>query len=242
MNIDASVGIFYSGQARTFANCWPNQWWYVLRHFPHAKVFASVADDAQAKDIELLRQHYPKASIEVVKQPDFPDAEKYETINTWGGYIRSAKPVNILRAFWHYEKVWKMAEGQKFDINIRIRPDLWFQEFELPAHVEKWECWVPAWGSWGGINDRFAIMGHAAAERYFNSFNSLEGLLTDGCPFHPETLTRAAVERDGICRIRQQLAATFKIRRLPDQEHYFKEWLVDEPFLDSELYRAILHK
>jgi hypothetical protein len=241
MNINATVGIFYSGQARTFRSCWPNHWWYVLRHFPEAKVFASVADDAQARDMELLRQRFPKAKIEVVKQPDFAEAEKYETMNAWGGYPLSAKAANVLKAFWHYEKVWKMKGGEVFDINVRIRPDLWFQEMELPGHVEAWECWTAPWGSWGGINDRFAIMGAKAAESYMTAHSGMMGLLEAGAPFHPETLTRAAVERNGGKCV-QRLAATFKIRRLADQEHYFKEWLVDEPFLDSEVYRAVLHK
>ena len=239
------TAIFYSGQARTFASCWPNQWWYYLRHFPNPSIFASVSDDPQAKSMDALKSRFERVTVECVKQPDFPEAIELAQKSPHGGYGTSAQPQNIMRAFWHYKKAWEMCEDPtKFDIFVRIRPDIWFQEFDVPdlPFLNRWECWTPPWGSYGGINDRLAVMGPDAAIRYFTAFDHLKELLEAGCPFHPETLTRAAVERDGIAKCVQRLVAEFKIRRLPDPQHNNQEWLVPEPILGIELLRASLTK
>jgi hypothetical protein len=239
------TAIFYSGQARTFNSCWPNHFWYVLRHFPNPHIFASVCDDSEAKSMERLRERFKSVSIEHVKQPDFQDADAVAKKATHSGYIIVVKPQNVFRAFWHLKKAWGMLpEGQEFDIYVRIRPDIWFQEFERPQleFLNRWECWTPPWGSYGGINDRFAVMGHDAAVRYFNAFDHIGELLDAGCPFHPETLSRAALEQDGIARPVPRLVTDFKIRRLADAEHGGREWLVAEPFLGIEILRAALTK
>ena len=100
-------------------------------------------------------------------------------------------------------------------------------------------CWTPPWGSYGGINDRFAIMGRDAAQAYMTAFDRIKELLDKGCPFHPETLTRAAVELTGDPEVIQKLVCDFKIRRLPDTGHP-SEWFVPEPILGIELLRASL--
>lgn len=239
------TAILYSGQARTFASCWPNQWWMVLRRYPNADVFAAVADDEQAPSMSLLADKFPKdqVHIEVSKQPDFPMAEAMARNNAHGGYGISAHPQNIMRAFWGYKQVWEMLPGV-YERYIRIRPDLWFQEFEAPPKPEVHECLTPAWGSYGGVNDRFAIMGARAAENYMTAFDRIGELIGAGCPYHPETLTRAAIENEGACMVSQTLKTEFKIRRMADPRSPYLEkrveWLVPEPTLGYELMRASL--
>lgn len=237
------TAILYSGQTRTFASCFPNQWWMVLRHYPDPVVYVSIAEDDQSCDMELLRQKFPDVTIQVEKQPDFPEAAELETKHLHSGYPRSARVQNVLRSFWSMEQVWKMAKEdiEKFQPTvIRIRPDIWFKEFEKPYMAEVRECITPPWGSYGGMNDRFAIMGHKAAEKYFTVFSRYKSLLEQGCPLHPETMQRAALEEGRTCYVRPHLITDFRIRRLPDAQHGNKEWEVPEPILGIELLRASL--
>jgi hypothetical protein len=53
---------------------------------------------------------------------------------------------------------------------------------------------TPYWGRFGGVNDRFAVMGTEAAYDYFSTFSRLGNLLDSGCPLHPESLVKASLE------------------------------------------------
>lgn len=241
------TAVFYSGQARTFASCFPNQYWMVLRHLPDPHFFVSVANDDQAVAMTSLSLRFKNVNIEYVKQPDFPEAAEYARMYAHSGYGISARPQNIMRAFWGHKKAWKMcAKPQEFAMFVRIRPDLYFQEYEGRPWPMGSECMTPPWGSYGGVNDRFAILGGLAADSYFTAIDALDLLLAHGCPFHPETLTRAALERGGHVRVSQKLVTEFKIRRMASEFHpqlnpdRSREWLVPEPILGIELLRASL--
>lgn len=169
--------------------------------------------------------------------------------NAHGGYPCVVSGQNVIRAFWHYKKAWEMCENPgDYGVFVRMRPDLWFQEFEPLTWnlLNRWECWTAPWGSYGGINDRFAIMGPDAAPRYMTAFDRIGQLLSDGCPFHPETLTRAAVEEGGVAKCLQRLVTEFKIRRMASAHHpqnnpnRDREWNVPEPIWGIELLRASL--
>lgn len=109
-----------------------------------------------------------------------------------------------------------------FDTVIRLRGDLWFHSFDDPfqrsfsryydkgtemqvsgsVHVQSLcganSCCTPWWGRFGGINDRFAIMGPEAARYYFTVFAHIPEALASGCPFHPESLVKANLERGNV--------------------------------------------
>lgn len=121
-----------------------------------------------------------------------------------------------------------------FDTIIRLRADLWFHSFEDPLQHQnvryteggypigravykrepaKDECFTPGWGEFGGINDRFAILGFRAAKSYFTVFDAIPELLADGCPFHPESLVEAALEA-GKVDLHRTLKTYFSTERL----------------------------
>lgn len=125
----------------------------------------------------------------------------------------------------------------QFDTIIRLRADLWFHSFDLPHfkgpefrheetleeafrrvnHPDKTpcagECFTPPWGEFGGINDRFAIMGPAAARYYFTVFDRIPELLASGCPFHPESLVAASLELGNVS-LHRTLKTFFSTERL----------------------------
>ena len=98
---------------------------------------------------------------------------------------------------------------------VRHRPDLFFHRLEWPRAIGYNDVFVPYWGSYGGINDRFAIMGIGGAEYYFSAYDHAASFLREGCPLHPETLSAAALAVL-FASVRPTLLAEFTGVRLPD--------------------------
>jgi hypothetical protein len=90
------------------------------------------------------------------------------------------------------------------DVVIVLRPDvkiggrLWVvmrclllavrSRLSLPA------VFAPAWGSFGGVNDRFAIMSGQLSQRYMTRIEKVPGWLEAGQPFDPEKFLGFALE------------------------------------------------
>jgi hypothetical protein len=221
-----NIVFLYSGQTRTFAksfkdqnggelSVWKSQLWQVIRHFPGARCYASVANDQDAQDIYVLRRLFDNHAIEVVDQPTLEEPRGASTYLQAATPFRISSPVQfILRQMWHYQKVWDMykTEAQAEDVIFRIRPDLFFTRFTMDAAairlMRPTDAMFPFWGSYGGVNDRFGAMGLHAAMCYFTAFSRLDEMLKEGAPFHPETLQAYAMERGG-CTIRHNLCADF---------------------------------
>jgi hypothetical protein len=149
----------------------------------------------------------------------------------------------------------------QFDTIIRLRADLWFHSFEDPfeRHVSRYyydkgtqmphvggglvmtlpcgsnECHTPAWGEFGGINDRFAIMGPSAARYYFTVFERLPELLAAGCPFHPESLVAASLELGNVS-LHRTLKTFFSTERLDGTRRWPEITPMD--MLNASLTRA----
>lgn len=153
-------------------------------------------------------------------------------------YANAAPAHQLLLQHWYQQEVWKFFQSvsrggaenaeqthlrasapprePKFDTIIRLRADLWFHSFDYPYATEHApaadECLTPWWGRFGGINDRLAIMGPRAARYYFGVFDNLDELIESGCPFHPETLVAANLERGNI-EVRPTLRTEFSTLR-----------------------------
>lgn len=196
--------IIISGEIRSLDLCLPNLWWFVFRHFPDAHVFVSTVKDENSHKAGLLRKHFQKVTIEEVeKQPDFPELKPWTPgqFYTHEPYAISVSPTAVLRQLWQLEKGYDLYKlsGLKADVIVRCRPDIWFHESELPYEVAisnliyPATAIVPKFGSFGGCNDRFAILGKTAAANYFTAFSRRETLIAMGCPLHPESMIKAAL-------------------------------------------------
>lgn len=221
--------VLISGQTRSFASVLKNLNWQVFRRLENPTFFVSVADDAQAADAYLLEGYGYPVHIERVTQPKLPEPP----FSACSGAPYTPTPNNqtvvqsILRQLWAYQRVWafmKEKSNGQFETFVRCRPDLHFHRFDMPkfAHLG-----IPGsgdfFGPWkatcGGVNDRFSLMGPVAASAYFNALDALPELLKAGCPLHPETIQKAALERAG-CTISNTLLAEFTCIRLPGKgEH-----------------------
>lgn len=220
-----------TGHMRSFEKCLPTLHWHIARHFPEAAWFVSTIDDANAHKAELLKAKYPSAlvCIDAVKeQPDCVAEKRAEGCDlpaswsrgepyTFEPYPISVHPQAVLRQLWQLEQGWKLyqAAGLDADCVIRVRPDLYFHSAELREacdDVPAWRAFTPWWGRFGGINDRFAVLGKQAAHSYFTAYSRLRYLMAEGCPLHPESLLRAALDLDA-CLINDLLPVEFSTLR-----------------------------
>lgn len=219
----SKTAILISGHMRTFSRCLPTQIWHVFRHFPNPSFFVSTVKDRDSDSAQLLRKLYPDAQIEIEvvdAQPELPipvpPADPSWTLGRMYShepYGISVHPQAILRQIWQLERCWSLfhrtgsltitdgGNPEGFDTIIRIRPDLWFRNFVCPSfnadQVPPLMAYTPYWGRFGGINDRFAILGQKAAHAYFNTYANLPALLASGCPLHPESLVKASLQQAG---------------------------------------------
>lgn len=131
----------------------------------------------------------------------------------------------VLRQFWQLQRAWKLltahAKPGDFSAFVRLRPDSFFRQFTLDHDMAFTSAvLVPWWGSWGGVNDRFAlIMSPKTAEHYFNTFDEIDNMIAEGCPFHPESLLAFNLERARVPVLRVLGAEFCALRKKGDHRH-----------------------
>lgn len=210
--------VILSGQIRSFSDCLASQRWQVYRRLTRPVFFVSCAKDEQAKDAEKLRDFYPEVNIEVVEQPESIPLPRWQAPRfprIAHPYPVSASYDGILKQLWSLNRAWQFAKDavSDGDMVIRIRPDLLFRRFEMPWSNGHNEAYLPAWSRWGGVNDRFALLGSSAAFWYFSTFQRLQDLCDIGAPLHPESLVMGSLEMGGV-KINNTLVADFSTLRI----------------------------
>lgn len=214
---------------RSFDKTLANQQWHVLRHFPDAKFFCVTEDDEDATKANLLVARM--ATVKLVKQPEMVLPEGCPETWTPGQpymhepYHISVHPHAVLGQLWMLREGWRLYQETKTedaDLIIRIRPDLWFHSFEVPVFFrsnptgfidgrEGIAC-TPRFGRFGGVNDRFALLGADAAEHYFTTYDKVPMMIKSDAPLHPETLVATSL-RNGLISIQDDMIADFSTLR-----------------------------
>lgn len=211
-----NTAVIITGHMRTFAACLPTLKWHVFRHYPGAAFYVSTIKDEDAPSAELLREHFPDAPVyidAIGNQPDLPEPPEPVRFEP---YTRSVPLQNVLRQLWQLEQGWELMLAKAHvepDCVIRVRPDLFFHNFEQPFGPAHDSCYSPWWGRFGGINDRFAVMGYKAAQAYFTTYSRIPELQALGCPLHPESLVKASLLARGcesIDRLKTEFTTTRK--------------------------------
>ena len=215
------TAIILSGQMRTFNVCYHTQAWHVFRHFPNADFYVSTVRDDDTESWKLLHKLPAPARVfdaDVVDGqpvlPEPPEPVRFEP------YVRSVPVQAVLRQLWQLERAWKyMLERRgdtKYSRVIRIRPDSFFHSARFDHIIDDTEAMTPWWGRFGGVNDRFAVMGFAAAQAYFTTYSRIPHLMERGCPLHPESLVYGSLTEAG-CTVDDTLRAEFStLKRTPD--------------------------
>ena len=236
------TAVIITGQARSFTHVHANQNWYVYRKLLNPTFFASICDDSDADSLKVIsdKDKYP-LKFERVKDPVFPEHKDAASM-LFSGYGFAGSLQSFYRQHWSLKRGWEFFKEQKgfeeFDLIIRLRPDLWFQEFIAPNYskIGDKDCLTPWWSTFSGVNDRFAIMGNSAAESYMTCFDKHQQLFDMGCPMHHETIVRAAMELDGINVIQRMTTFFLRCRKENGQIQF-----LGEQIWQNDLGMAILN-
>lgn len=241
------TAILISGHMRSFDRCLPTLHWHVFRHFVPAvgaalradcecDFFVSTEPDEDADKADLLYEKYGAECFHFDDTPQ-PTEElkdlgaKYEHHAAHAPYAISVPAWQVLAQLWRLERCWQFvleanprAAEEPYDVYIRCRPDLWIESASIPEIYHRTSRWpmmalTPWWGRFGGVNDRFAILGHVAATGYFLTWSRVPDLLQSGCPLHPESLIKASLEAAG-CRIDDTLDVSFSTLRANGERRF----------------------
>jgi hypothetical protein len=106
------------------------------------------------------------------------------------------------------------------DVTIVLRPDVkiagrlsirWrVLSLAIKARARQPEIQAPAWGSFGGVNDRFAVMSGELAEHYMGRVENVDAWVRIGKPFDPEKFLAFSLEGSKITK--NIYAPMFRIR------------------------------
>lgn len=224
------TAIIISGHMRTADLCFPSLYWHVFRHYPDAHYYISTVEDDDAHKTSLYTDQFDDQVKAVEVVPEQPDCEAEIAIKmgisrtalqayaNHAPYAISVPVQAVLAQLWQLRRAFSSAmtgaDGGPYDVVIRCRPDLFFHSFTPPSPAPApLQSITPWWGRFGGINDRFSIMGWQSAVFYFNTYTNAPDLITSGCPLHPESLIKASMEAEGI-EVESNLAAEFsKVNR-----------------------------
>ncbi len=220
----SKTAVIISAHMRSFERCFPTIAWHVLRHYQNCDFFVSTVRDRDVASVNLIEQRFPdsRVVIEVCDaQPELPiPVQPHDPkwlpmtgqMFSHEPYAISVHPQAVLRQLWHLQRGWEFfnqrACAADYDVFIRLRPDSYFRAFSPPSETHMLQAYTPFWGTFGGCNDRFAIMGEHAARAYFTTFGQLGTLLKLGCPLHPESLVHASLWHANVDH-RQTLRAIF---------------------------------
>ena len=211
------TAIIMTGQARSFATTFRTQNWNFYRNLPDPHFFVSINDDADADAMKVIGEKYP-LKMEKVQDKILPEPKDGAQLASFAGYGFGGTIQRVLQQHYALKRGWEYFREQPdhdtFDLIVRLRPDLWVQDFVPPDYskIGLFDCHTPWYSSFGGVNDRFAIMGYMAAKAYMTVYDKHQALWDAGCPLHHETMVRAAMEMDGV-RVKQDLLAEYRICR-----------------------------
>lgn len=241
-----STAIVLVGQARTFAQCFDNQYWFLYRHLANPTFYVFVEDEPEAAAVDLLLARYPadRVHIKRVKTPnDLPVPDPKHALHT--GYC-GGPPAALIRTLWNFNEAWKWIETLKSyeahrddrNVVVKCRMDAYFSEFTMPSRApgddEAFGLW---WERYGGINDRLAFFGPGAARAHFTTHQRLQKILDAGCPLHGETLMAGSLHLSG-CTIHYVLRGWLCLKKTPDERTWCKPFA--HPWEIAEFARTTL--
>lgn len=223
-----STAIILTGHMRTFDACLDRLKEQVFDAFPGADFYVATVQDAAAHKADLLNRI--SQSVTAVSVPEQPDCiadlrGKGCQLPTWWHhgrpYMREAYPISVhpqavARQLWQLEQGWQLvrASGRAYDVVVRCRPDLWIHSADLKpvGAVRPLDAFTPWWGRFGGVNDRFAVLGAKAADAYFTTYSQIPAHLAAGGNLHPETLVHTSLQKAG-CTVHDTLNVLFSTKR-----------------------------
>lgn len=223
-----STAIILTGHMRTFDVCFDRLKRHVFDAFPGAAFYVATVQDADSHKADLcyrLSRH-----VTVATCPEQPDciadlrAKGCQLPTSWTlglPYMKERDPISVhpqavARQLWQLEHGWKLMKekGRLYTTVVRCRPDLWVHSADLKGvhQLGPLDAFTPWWGRFGGVNDRFAVLGAKAAEAYFTTYSQIPAHLAAGGNLHPETLVHASLKA-AECTVHDTLDVLYSTKR-----------------------------
>jgi hypothetical protein len=160
-----------------------------------------IPSDLKSIPIEFLSQARAAADSERMREALLAKGDKY---GDEGKSLQNALVyARALRHSWQ-------TRAEESDVVIVVRPDLaiagrlWIgwrvTSLALKSRLGRPEIYVPAWGSFDGVNDRFAMMSGQIGENYLSRYDRLDDWLREGGPFNSEQFLAFVLEERTVRR------------------------------------------
>lgn len=197
------VALCFSGQPRTFEECWPSFQRYLLNKY-EVDVFG-----ASAPCETLLKYPFKKLLFqedELIDEKDYNSRKREET-----------SVQNTLRQFYFIELANRLrieyeADKQfKYDVIIRTRfDDILTGDLPDLLNCQDNTIYIPSGHDHPlihlnlgiGISDRFAFGGDQAINAYCNKLSLIPQYMTCNEYFHPETMLKWMLVQSGVNIVR----------------------------------------
>ena len=143
----------------------------------------------RSKSMVFLDQEDFDSKVDYASYALTPERDQYND-----GHASSR---NIFRAMFSLKCAYGLSEKSgAYDYYLFLRPDLLYQDvvdfskyLRPDAEASQDALYTPAWGQWGGLNDRMAIAGRRAAWVYGQRFDHIRIFLeTTQEPLNPEKM------------------------------------------------------
>jgi hypothetical protein len=184
------IAILYSGLINNnIEEYYNNHFQYILSQYKNIDIYISTYDISNSESIEDLEKLFDIKTLHVESWQSV--INKLEEIqNIIHTFAHETKILNTLSMFYKLKQCYNLIQAKKYDIVIRNRIDLKFDNFlvlDKNLYLN-----VPAGGDHrGGLLDLFAYGSQEIMQKYCSIYDYLtEYILNNTTIFHPESLLR----------------------------------------------------
>lgn len=156
------VALLLSGQLRGFGKAFPT-WDWLLDQVTDVYYFCTLPKAQQTQVRDMI-----------------PDAlggyciEEQEPKGPWTPIPDEQAATNMHKQFWKLRECWRIMQRSDYDLVIRCRPDLAFNDKVEFRDLDPATLWVPKRYSWGGLCDQFAVGGTDVMVRYCEFYDHMD--------------------------------------------------------------------
>lgn len=145
----------------------------------------------QIDSAELISNALVNPRMQHILKNGDPWKEKKPHI-TLRNHVLALYSIKVLTDMWLNSKC-------KYDAVIVTRSDLYFfqpLELSLITGIQTGNIYIPSWGKWGGLNDRFALGAPDVMEAYGHRYNMVDEYVVNR-PLHAESFVKAILTNKG---------------------------------------------
>lgn len=219
--------------------------------FRYHLIMATQPEGAHREELlqTLAKTSTDRTGVDVKTYTDKPSSFGTAEMERFSSLIRNPYPrhsrksvTNHLRLIGLLSRICPELDG---DVNIFIRADL---VPVGPIHLERYislahdSIVTPSWHTWGGVNDRVAIVPQHLTAKYFDRLSAAGESLRSGQPIHGETFLAKVLEDTSVRAViadkfaRTTFGGGVRKENFSQRRHWLRKYLIN---FDDILRRKI---